>query len=327
MRRREFITLAGGAVATWPLAARAQQPAMPVVGTIRSTPWEAFPHLFAAFLRGLAEAGYVEGKNIAIEERQTNFNYRPEAFAEAARDLVRLNVNVILAAAPEAVVAARDATTSIPIVALDLESDPLAKGYVKSLARPGGNITGIFLDLPELSGKQVGFLKEIVPRLARIAIFGIPDHNATQFAATETAVRALALEAEVMEVRGPDDFEAALEAARSRRVGAGILLSSPLLFQYSKQIGEVALAKRLPLISLFGEFPKVGGLIAYGPSLGDMFRRCGDYVAKILHGAKPSDLPIQRPEKFNLVINLKTAEALGVTVPPALLAIADELIE
>ena len=196
----------------------------------------------------MAESGYVEGKNVAIEYR----SFRPELLPEAAADLVRLNVNVIFAAAPAAVAAARNATTSIPVVALDLESDPVAKGYVKSLARPGGNLTGMFLDLPELSGKQVGLLKEIVPRLSRIAIFGIPDLNAAQFAATETAVRALALEAEIMEVRVADDFERALEAARTRHVEAGILLSSPLVFNSSKQIGELALAKRLPLISLFG---------------------------------------------------------------------------
>jgi putative tryptophan/tyrosine transport system substrate-binding protein len=184
-------------------------------------------------------------------------------------------------------------------------------------------MTGMFLDIPELSGKQVGLLREAFPRLSRIAIFGVPGLNALRFAATETAARALALEVEVMEVRVADDFERALEAARTKHVEARIL-SSPLVFVSSKQIGELAMAKRLPLISLLAEFPKVGGFMAYGPNLGDLFRRCGDYVGKILHGAKPSDLPIQRPERFDLVINLKTAEAL---VPPVLLATADEVIE
>jgi putative tryptophan/tyrosine transport system substrate-binding protein len=321
MRRREFISVIAGATA-WSLGARSEQRAMPVIGFLNpATAAEAIPHLMAGFRRGLAEAGYVEGKNLAIEYRFTNF--RPELMLEAAADLVRLNVNVILAPTPEAVVAVRNATTSIPIVAVDLESDPLAKGYVKSLARPGGNLTGTFLDIPELSGKQVGLLKEIVPHLSRIAIFGIPSLNAPQFAATETAVRALALEAEVVEVR----FEHALEATRTRHAEAGILLSSPLMFFSSKQIGELALVKRLPLISMFAEFPKSGGFIAYGPNLSEMFRRCGDYVAKILRGAKPSDLPIQRPERFDLVINLKTAEALGLKVPPVLLATAEEVIE
>jgi putative ABC transport system substrate-binding protein len=173
----------------------------------------------------------------------------------------------------------------------------------------------------------VGLLKEIVPRLARIAIFGVPGLNAPQFAATEKTARAFAVDTEITEVLTPADFEGAMDAAITRHVEAGILLSSPLVFTSSKQIAELALAKRLPLISLFGQFAKAGGLLAYGPNLGEMFRRCGDYVGRVLHGGKPSDLPIQRPEKFDLVINLKTAEALGVTVPPLLLATADEVIE
>jgi putative ABC transport system substrate-binding protein len=185
----------------------------------------------------------------------------------------------------------------------------------------------MFLDIPELSGKQVGLFKEIVPRLSRIAIFGIPGVNTPQFAATETAARAVAVEAEIMEVRVPHDFEGALEAARTRHVEAGILLSSPLVFIYSKQIGELAIAQRLPLISLFAEFPKAGGLLAYGPNVGELYRRSGDYVARILHGTKPGDLPIQRPEKFDLVVNLKTATALGVDIPTQLQQLADDVIE
>ena len=208
-----------------------------------------------------------------------------------------------------------------------MESDPVAKGYVKSLARPGGNVTGMFLDIPELAGKQVGLLREVLPRLSRIAIFGVPGLNALQFTATETALRAFAIESEIMEVRVPDDFVGAMEAARARHVEAGIVLSSPLVFASSKQISELALAKRLPLISLFGETAKNGGLLAYGPNIGEMFRRCGRYVAKILQGANPSDLPIQRPEKFDLVINLKTATALGFDMPTQLQQLADEVIE
>ena len=324
MRRRDFLSVIAGATA-WPLAARAQQRAMPVVGFLSPVTAEATPHLLAAFRQGLAETGYVEGKNLAIEYRFANFKL--ELLPDLAGDLVRRNVNVIFAPTPETVVAARNATTSIPIVALDLESDPLAKGYVKSLARPGGNMTGMFLDLPELSGKHIGLLKEIVPRLSRIAIFGIPGLNMAQFAATETVARALALEAEILEVQVAGDFEGALEAARIKHVDAGILLSSPLVFVASKQIGELALAKRLPLISLFAEFPKSSGLIAYGPNVAEIFRRSGEYVGKVLHGAKPSDLPIQRPEKFDLVINIKTATALGLDMPTQLQQLADEVIE
>ena len=319
MRRREFISLIAGATA-WPLVARAQQPAMPVIGWIAEVP--LVPQLGAAFRRGMAELGYVEGKNFATEYR-----FSPVSLPQAAADLVRLNVNAIFAGAPAALAAVSKATTSIPVVGVDLESDPVAKGYVNSLARPGGNITGMFLDIPELLGKQLGLLREVLPRLSRVAVFGVPGLNAPQFAATETAARAFAVETEIMEVRVLDDFEGALEAARTRHVEAGILLSSPFVFVSSKQISELALAKRLPLISLFGQFPNTGGLLAYGPNLVEMFARCGSYVGKILQGAKPTDLPIQRPEKFDLVINLKTAAALGVTVPPLLLATADEVIE
>ena len=319
MRRRDFIT-ALGVAATWPLAARAQQPAMPVIGYLSEVPNVA--NLSAVFQRGMAELGYVEGKNFATEYR-----VNPESLPQAAADLVRRNVNAIFATAPAAVAAVSKATTSIPVVGLDLESDPVAKGYIKSLARPGGNITGIFLDIPELSGKQLMLLKEIVPRLSRIAIFGVPGLNAPQFAATTTAARVFGIEAEILEVWVPDDLHGAIEAARARHLEAGILLSSPLVYASSKLIGELALAERLPLISLFGEFPKNGGLIAYGPNLSEMVRRCGVYVGKILHGAKPSELPIQRPERFDLVINLKSATAIGLDMPARVLARAHEVIE
>jgi putative tryptophan/tyrosine transport system substrate-binding protein len=323
MRRREFIVGLGGA-ASWPLVARAEKPTMPVIGFLSPMPSGERP-AHAAFRQGLAEEGYVEGKNLAIEKRFTNF--KPELMNEAAGDLVRLEVNVIFAGYPEAIAAARNATSSIPTVAVDLESDPVAMGYIKSLAHPGGNLTGMFLDLPELSGKQVGLLKEVVPGLAHVAIFGISGLNAAQFAAAAAAVQAVGVEAEIIEVEVPDDWGRALEAAKTRQVEAGILLSSPLVFIRSKQIGELALANRLPLISLFAEFPKAGGFIAYGPSVAAMWRRAGVYVGKILHGAKPNDLPIQRPEKFDLVINLKTAKALGLSVSSVLLATADEVID
>jgi putative ABC transport system substrate-binding protein len=323
MRRREFITLIAGAT-VWPLTARAEQ--MPVIAFLSPVPTaEAIEHLIAAFRRGLAEAGFHEGENVAIEYRFTNF--KPELMQQAASDVVQRKVNVIYVHTPEGGAAARSATTTIPIIGGDLESDPIAMGYVKSLAHPGGNFTGIFLDLPELSAKQVGLLKEIVPRLSRIAIFGIPGLNEAQFTATKTAAQALRLESEIIEVRSPDELEGALVAATTKHAEAGILLSSPLMFVFSKQIGERAIAQRLPLITLFAEFPKVGGLMAYGPNIADINRRLGGYVGKILHGAKPSDLPIQRPDKFDLVINLKTAAALGVDVPSQLQQLADEVIE
>ena len=324
MRRREIITLIGSATVAWPIASIAQEAGRTYrLGILFPFPRE---HPSVVLLMGdLRRRGFIDGQNLTVNYRV--FAQHPELIPEYAAQLIKAEADVLLIGGPESVAAARNATNSIPIVAVDLESDPVAMGYVKSLARPGGNMTGMFLDLPELSGKQVGLLKEIVPRLSRIAVFGIPGLNAAQFAAAETAARTLAVEAEISEVRVADDFERALEAARTRHVGAGILLSSPLVFDRSKQIGELALAKRLPLISLFAEFPKSGGLIAYGPNLGEIVRRSGDYVAKILHGAKPSDLPIQRPERFDLVINLKTATALGLDIPAQLQQLADEVIE
>ena len=189
-------------------------------------------------------------------------------------------------------------------------------------ATPGGDRRH-----PGLCGKQLGLLKEIIPTLSRVAVFGVPGLNATEFKAAETAARTLNIEAEIMEVNIVDDFEGAIETAKARHVEAGILLSSPLVFVYSRQIAELALAKRFPLISLFGQFPQNGGLVAYGPNLPEMFGRCGSFVGKILQGAKPSDLPIQRPQKFDLAINLKTAATLGVTAPPLLVTTADDVIE
>jgi putative tryptophan/tyrosine transport system substrate-binding protein len=325
MRRREFIMLVGGAALGCPAVARAQKPPMPVIGAISPLAPERMRPFLVLFRQGLAEAGYVESKNVVIEYRFANG--KPELYREAAGDLVRRNVNVIFAGSPEAVDATRDATTSIPTVALDLERDPVAMGYIENLAHPGGNVTGIYLDLPELSGKQLDLLKQIFPGISRIAIFGVPHLNALQFAAAEAAARALAVEAGIVEVRGADDFGRALGAAAAKHLEAGVLLSSPLVFDLGKQISEIAIAKRIALISLFDAFPKAGGFMAYGPNLAELFRRCGAYVGKILQGTKPGDLPIQRPEKFDLMINLNTAAALGVTVPPLLVVTADEVIE
>ena len=325
MRRRVFIILVGGAALGCPVVARAQRPPTPVIGAISPLAPERMRPFLVLFRQGLAEAGYVEGKNVVIEYRFANG--RPELFREFASDLVRRNVNVIFAGSPEAVDATRNATTSVPIVAIDLERDPVAMGYVENFAHPGGNVTGIYLDLPELSGKQLDLLRQIFPGISRIAIFGVPDLNALQFAAAKAAARALAVEAEIVEVRGPDDFERALDTAAPKHLEAGVLLSSPLVFDLGKQISEIAIAKRIALISLFDAFPKAGGFMAYGPNLAELFRRCGAYVGKILQGAKPSDLPIQRPEKFDLVINLKTAATLGLNVPPLLVVTADEVIE
>lgn len=321
MKRREFIFLLGNTMLAWPVGAGAQQSVKKLrIGTLGLA---AIPPREAqAFNQGIAQFISTE---VVIEHRHAEG--RPELFPERAADLVRLNVDVIFARGPGALVAAKNATTTIPIVAVDLESDPVARGFVKTLARPGGNITGVFLDIPELSGKQMELLKEVFPQVARVAILGDPAINAPQFAATEAAARVFAVQSEPIALRVSNDLDNALETARTRRAEAGILLSSPLVFSQVRQIAELAIAKRLPVISLFSEFPRAGGFMAYGPSLPEAFRRCGGYVGKILQGAKPSDLPIERPERFELGINVKTANTLGFTVPSLLLARADEVIE
>jgi putative tryptophan/tyrosine transport system substrate-binding protein len=216
--------------------------------------------------------------------------------------------------------AARDATTTIPIVGVDFESDPVTMGFVHTLAHPGGNITGVFLDLPELGGKQMELLREVFPQITRVAIMGDPGINATQFSATENAARVFGIQPEAIAVRVLRDFETALENAASNQAEAGVLLSSPLVFGHMREVVALITAKRFPVISLFSEFPRTGGFMAYGPSVPESFRRCGSYVGRILQGAKPSELPIERPERFELVVNARTAKTFGITVPSLVLA-------
>jgi len=223
--------------------------------------------------------------------------------------------------------ASRNATSTIPIVAVDLESDPVAKGFVKNLARPGGNVTGVFLDLPELSGKQLQLLREVIPNVSRVAVLGDSVLNAPQFGATDFAAKTLGIELQRLDVRTPADLDRSLERAKRGAAGAVILLSSPLVFVNRAAISSMAATRRLPAVSMFVEFAEAGGLMVYGPSLREAFERCGRYVGKVLQGARPADLPVERPEKFDLVINLKTAKALGLTIPPSLLQRADQVIE
>jgi len=234
---------------------------------------------------------------------------------------------VIYARGPASVAAAVQATRTIPIVAIDLESDPIAKGFAKSLARPGGNVTGIFLDLPELSAKQLQLIREIVPKLSRVALLGDPQDNAAQLRATERAAKTFGVEVQTFEGRTAAELDAGLEGASRIRAGAVLIFSSPIVFAHSTRIAAIARDKRLPTVSLFTEFAEAGGLLTYGPSIREAQRRCGVYVGKILSGAKPRELPIERPEKFELVINLKTAKALGLTIPPSLLLRADQVID
>ncbi len=283
------------------------------------------PAMYEMFKEGLGQLGYTEGQQVLFVDRHADSV--PTRLPAVAAALVQAHPDVILARGPGAVAAAARATTTIPIVAVDLESDPIALGYAKTLARPGGNVTGVFLDLPDLSAKQLQLFREIVPGVSRAALVGDPIGNAAQLRATERAAQTLGVQVQTFAGRTPAEIDAALEAAR--RYGAGVVLifSSPAVFYNLGRIVAGAHEKRLPTLSLFAEFAQAGGLLSYGPSLRESFRRCGNYVGKVLNGAKPAELPIERPQTFELVINTKTAKALGLTIPQSLLLRADQVIE
>jgi putative ABC transport system substrate-binding protein len=323
MRRREFISLFGGAAVAWPLAARAQQPAgkIPRIGFLQSNDNENV----AAFLQGLRDAGYVDGKNALVATRI--YGTMLDRLVEFVNELIALKCDVIFAAAPYAIQAAMSATTTIPIVGVDLESDPVANGWARSLGRPGGNLTGFFLDLPELGGKQIELLRDAVPTLSRLAVLWDSSVGLVQFRATEAAARAAGVTLQSLPIQRPEDFKPAFDRAARERLHGMIVLSSPFINGQRSQIADLALETRLPTISLFTTFPRSGALIAYGPNLTDMYRRAATYVDRILKGAKAGELPIERPSKFELVVNLKTAKALGLTIPESFLLRADEVIE
>ena len=324
MDRREFISALTVSLLAAPAAGEAQPAArVPRIAVLGLTPANAT--LAEAFKQGLGDSGYTEGRNVVIESRDADG--RPERLPQLAADLVRLEVDILFARGAGALSAVKQATSRIPIVAVDLESDPVAMGFVRNLAQPGGNITGVFLDLPELSGKQLQFLKDFVRPLSRVAILGDPMLNAPQFQATEAAARALAMRPQRLEVRESKEIDTALEAANRGQANAVILLSSPLVFYHRAELGALAAKRRLPSVSMFVEFAEAGGLMAYGPSLREAFRRAGGFTSRILQGARPADMPVERPTQFELVINRKTAKALGLTLPASLVNRADRVIE
>ena len=330
MDRRSFIgTLAGGLLAG-PLGAEAQPVSgLPRVGHLaiagpNSTP-QPPPENWDAFLAALREGGYEEGKTFTFEHRDAK--NRPELFRAAAAELVRAKVAVIFARGGHAVRAAKQATNAIPIVAIDLETDPIVAHFVQSLARPGGNVTGMFLDLADLSGKHMEMLKELRPKLSRLAVLGDPEINSSQLRATEAAGRALSVQVEALGIRQAEDLAVAFGTATRNKAGALLLLSSPLGLAHRRQISDLAVAHRLPTMFVYRSHVDAGGLMSYGPNLPDMFRHCGVYVGRILAGSKPAEMPVERPTVFELVINLKTAKALGLTIPPSLLQRADHVIE
>ncbi len=314
------------ALAAAPMADGAQLAKAARIGVLRPGPDDqVFRRNFEGFPQALRENGYVEGKNLALEFRVRPGS--PQEILALAEDLVRLKVDVLLAIAPAALHAAAKATTSIPIVAVDLETDPIAAGYVATLARPGGNLTGIFLDFPELSGKWLELLKETVPRASRVAVLWDPATGPTYVKAAEAAARSLRLQLRPLEARSPEDFEGAFRAAARERAGAMLVLSSPVFNSARKQIADLAAKHRLPAIMPFPGFAEDGGLMAYGPDLTSLFRQAGTIAVKILKGAKPGDLPVERPTRFQFAVNLKTAKALGLRLPQSILVRADQVIQ
>jgi ABC-type uncharacterized transport system substrate-binding protein len=324
MRRREFITLLGGA-ATWPFAVRAQQPAkLPTIGFLGVATASAWSDWVASFVQGLHELGWIEGRTVAIEYRWAGG--RSERFTEIAADFVRLKVDVIVTAGG-AVVAAKAATTVIPIV-FAAASDPLGSGLIASLARPGGNVTGLSAQAPDIAGKRVELLRELVPGFRTLAIIANVGYPAAvlEMGEVQAAARTLGLEVAIVEIRRAEDIASAFEALKGRTEVLYICID-PLTDTNRIRINASALGARLPTISGFREDLEAGGLIFYGPNVPHLFRRAADYVDKILRGAKPSDIPVEQPTKFDLVINLTTAKALGLTIPEAFLLRADQVIE
>jgi ABC-type uncharacterized transport system substrate-binding protein len=327
MKRREFIiTLLGGAAVAWPLTARAQQPAkLPTIGFLGPNTPSLDSRRVGAFVQRLRELGWTEDRNVAIEYRWAEG--RTERLAEFAAEFVRLKVDVIVTSATPPVIAAKQATSVIPIVFAAV-GDPVGTGIVNSLARPGGNATGLSIQATDLAGKRLELLHEVAPGLRRLAIMANPGAPPAvlEMAEAQTTARALGLEVVASEIRRPEDIAAAFEAFKGR-AEALYVCNDPLVTTNRTRINTLALGMRLPTMYNVREFVEAGGLMSYGPNFLDLFRRAADFADKILRGAKPSDIPVEQPTKFDLVINLKTAKALGLDVPPTLLARADEVIE
>jgi putative tryptophan/tyrosine transport system substrate-binding protein len=332
MKRRKFITLLGGAVA-WPLAARAQQPKLPVTSQ-NTGRVHRVGVLFAgsgrgsvpdeAFRSGLRERGYIEGKNIVIEFRNAAGKY--DDLSGLATELVESKVDIIFAPAEAALRASLQASRVVPIVIAAIEYDPVEVGIVTSIARPGGNVTGVIFSQLETSSKRVELLKDVVPGLTSVAAL-IESGGKFQLHETERAARSLGISFRIIELSAPPDFDRAFETALNERVGAIVVLVSPVTYAQRAMIASLAIKNRLPAIAPFSEFAESGGLLSYGASFATMFHYAAYYVDRILKGASPGDLPMEQPTKFELCINLKTAKALGLTVPDKLLVAADKVIE
>jgi putative tryptophan/tyrosine transport system substrate-binding protein len=326
MRRREFIAGLGGAVA-WPFRARAQQPAVPVIGYLYPNQPDTMAAFgMTAFLDGLKEGGYIEGRNVAIEYRWAEDRF--ERLPALAADLARRQVNVIVPTGTNAALAAKSATITIPIV-FQAGSDPVRAGLVTRLDRPGGNITGVSNFSTALVAKRLELLHQLVPKTASIGILIDPmsGSSATQRTELQEAANALGLQPLFLNASNEQEIDTAFGTLVRQRTGALLLTDTAFFNARREQLVTLARFNAVPTMYTFGEFAVAGGLISYASSVKDAMRRTGNYVARVLNGEKPGDLPVQLPTKFELVINLKTAKTLGLTIPPSLLAIADEVIE
>src|SRR3974390_2019399 len=326
MKRREFITLVGGAATMWPLVVRAQQPTkLRTIGFSGQSTRSAESELVAAFTQRLRELGWVEGRTTRIEYRWSEG--RAERFVQIAAEFVRLEVDVIVTSGTPQVLATKQATSVIPIVFARV-GDPVANGLVASLARPGGNVTGLSAQSDELAGKRIEILREVVPSMRRVAILANVDNpfSVLELGEAQAAARTLNLEFDTLEIRRADDITHAFEAIKDR-AEALYVCPDGLLNANRIRINTLALGARLPTMHAYRDDVEAAGLIAYGANLPDLYRRCADYVDKILRGANPSDMPVEQPTKFDLIINLTTAKALSLPIPESLLLRANELIE
>ena len=326
VRRRQFITLIGGGAAAWPLAARAQQSGkLPKIGLLGSGTAAVQGPWVAAFVQRMRELGWIEGRTVVLEVRWAEG--RPERFTEIAAEFVRFKVEVIMTYGTAAVIAAKQATSIIPIV-FAVANDPIGSGLVASLARPGANVTGLSLQSTDLAAKRLQLLREVVPGVRRLAMLTNSSNpsNVLESKEIQEAARSLALRVDLPEIQRAEDIAPAIEGLKGQ-VDALYVSADPLLNINRIRINTLANVARLPTITSVREWVEAGSLMSYGPSFADLFRRCGDIVDKILRGTAPADIPVEQPTKFDLVINLTTARALGLDVPPQLLALADEVIE